>query len=74
MCRSIKILRTEEEIAENEDIRAAALQFVRKITGIRKPSIADSDAFEAAIAEIVVASHDLLASMGPKAPRRTVRA
>ncbi len=74
MCRSIKILRTEEDIAENEEIRAAALQFVRKITGTRKPSLANTDAFEAAISEIVVASHDLLASMGPKAPRRAVRA
>lgn len=74
MCRSIKILRTEEDIAENEEIRAAALQFVRKITGTHKPSIAHTDAFEAAIDEIVVASHALLASMGPMAPRRAVRA
>ena len=68
MCRSIKILRTEEDIAENEEIRGAALQFVRKITGTRKPVIALTDAFEAAIDEIVVASHALLASMGPDGP------
>lgn len=74
MCRSIKILRTEQDIAENEEIRAAALQFVRKITGTRKPSIADTDAFEAAIGEIVSASHGLLTSMGPKMFRRETRA
>ncbi len=74
MCRSIKILRTEEDVAESGEIRAAALQFVRKITGEHKPSIAHSAAFEEAIDEIVVASHALLASMGPKAPRRAVRA
>jgi hypothetical protein len=67
MCRSIRILRTDQEIAEQEEIRAAALQFVRKITGIRKPSAELSPAFEEAINEIVFASGALLSTLGPKA-------
>jgi hypothetical protein len=67
MCRSIRILRTEEEIAAEAEIRAAALQFVRKITGIRKPSVAMTAAFDDAVNEIVSASGALLATIGPKA-------
>ena len=67
MCRSIKLLRTTEELAEYEAVRAAALQYVRKISGVRKPSQVQVVAFEAAIDEIVTASSELLVALGPKA-------
>ena len=52
MCRSIKVLRRPEEPATREEISAAALQFVRKVSGYRKPSRANQAAFEAALSEI----------------------
>ena len=67
MCRSIRILRTEEEIVAEAEIHAAALQYVRKITGIRKPSAALTAAFDLAVDEIVAASGALLATVGPQA-------
>ena len=63
MCRSIKVLRTNDGQSEESDIRAAALQFVRKISGYRHPSQANADAFEAAVDEIAAASQHLLASL-----------
>ena len=59
MCRSIKTLRAEQP-ASDEDIEAAALQFVRKISGYRKPSKANEAVFTAAIADISEASRQLL--------------
>ena len=59
MCRSIKQLRSEE-MAEDEDIHAAALQFVRKISGFRAPSRRNEEAFQAAVDEIAHASRHLL--------------
>ena len=49
MCRSIKVLRDYDEPATPEEIEAAALQFVRKISGFRKPSKANQGAFDAAV-------------------------
>jgi len=60
MCRSIKTLRSAEEAAGDEEIAAAALQFVRKISGYRKPSRANAPAFDAAVDEIGEASRRLL--------------
>ena len=48
MCRSIKKLRSLDATVNNEDVRAAALQFVRKISGYRKPTMANTEAFDAA--------------------------
>lgn len=59
MCRSIKTLRTEPDLT-HEDVEAAALQFVRKVSGFRKPSRANQEAFEAAVAEITRATEKLL--------------
>lgn len=59
MCRSIKQLRGPEEAAV-EDIEAAALQFVRKISGFRKPSRANDEVFARAVAEISDSSRRLL--------------
>ncbi len=66
MCRSIKTLRGPEP-ATDDDIHAAALQFVRKISGYRQPSRANAAAFDAAVDEIAEASRRLLAGLRPGA-------
>ena len=63
MCRSIKTLRRAGEPATDEEISAAALQFVRKVSGYRQPSRANAEAFDAAVAEISSASKRLLDSL-----------
>jgi len=63
MCRSIKSLRREDELATEEEVRAAALQFVRKVSGYRQPSRRNQDAFEAAVEEIAVSSRNLLEAL-----------
>ena len=60
MCRSIKQLRNAEIPATEEEIRAAALQFVRKVSGYRKPSRANQAAFDTAVTEVAVATQKLL--------------
>jgi len=67
MCRSIKTLRREEPATE-EEIRAAALQFVRKVSGYRVPSRRNEDAFTAAVEEITSSSRALLDAL--KRPER----
>ena len=63
MCRSIKTLRQADVIATDEEIRAAARQFVRKVSGFRAPSSRHQAAFEGAVDEIAVASQRLLDSI-----------
>ena len=63
MCRSIKVLRQPEQPATPEEIRAAALQFVRKITGFRKPSRLHEEAFERAVEEVAASSQRVLAAI-----------
>lgn len=63
MCRSIKVLRNPEVPATDAEIEAAALQFVRKISGYRQPSRANAQAFDAAVAEIAGASTRLLSQL-----------
>ena len=70
MCRSIKTLRNAEIPATEEEIRAAALQFVRKVSGYRKPSKVNEAAFEKAVAEVVEATNKLLFELG--AQRKTL--
>lgn len=60
MCRSIKQLRQSERVVESAEIEAAALQFVRKVSGYRKPSKANQAVFEQAVAEIAAATQQLL--------------
>jgi len=60
MCRSIKTLRQSDVIASEDEIRAAARQFVRKVSGFSKPSPRHEAAFEAAVQEITVTSERLL--------------
>jgi hypothetical protein len=63
MCRSIKTLRQADVIATDEEIRAAARQFVRKVSGFREPSSRHERAFEGAVDEIALASQRLLDSI-----------
>jgi hypothetical protein len=67
MCRSIKVLRNPEDPPTDEEIEAAALQFVRKISGYRRPSRVNEAAFNAAVAEISTSSRALLDSLQPAA-------
>ena len=60
MCRSIKTLRRAVSPATEDEIRAAALQFVGKVSGYRQPSRANAGAFDAAVDEVAVASKRLL--------------
>jgi hypothetical protein len=70
MCRNIKPLFNFEPPASQDEIRAAALQFVRKISGINKPSKANQAAFEAGVEAIAAASATLLFSLETSAPAR----
>jgi hypothetical protein len=63
MCRSIKTLRIPDRTATDEEIRAAALQFVRKVSGYRQPSKANSAAFDSAVDQIARSSKRLLGSL-----------
>jgi hypothetical protein len=60
MCRSIKTLRRPDETATDEEVRAAAVQFVRKVSGYREPSRRNAEAFERAVDDIADASRRLL--------------
>ncbi len=62
MCRSIKTLRTEETVVD-ADMRAAALQYVRKISGFRAPSKANTEAFDRAVEEITASTDRLLSAV-----------
>lgn len=70
MCRNIKILFNFDPPVTPEEIRAASLQFVRKITGFNKPSKANEAAFLAAVDEIAAISARLLHSLETNAPSR----
>jgi hypothetical protein len=71
MCRNIRILHHFEPPTTKEEIHAAALQYVRKVSGLAKPSQADHDAFERAVSEIAEATERLLASLVARPPPRT---
>ena len=60
MCRSIKRLRNPEGLATEQEIREAALQYIRKVSGFRQPSQRNAEAFEAAVDEVTAASERLL--------------
>ncbi len=68
MCRNIKTLYNFSPPANEDEVRAAALQYVRKITGFNKPSKANEAAFNAAVDEITALSSKLLASLETTAP------
>ena len=68
MCRNIKTLHNFEPPATEEEVRDAALQYVRKISGFNKPSRANAEAFERAVDEVAAASARLLDELVTKAP------
>ena len=70
MCRNIKTLFNFEPPVTDEEIRAAALQFVRKVSGFNKPSKANEAAFLAAAGEVAAVSRNLLSSLETNAPPR----
>jgi hypothetical protein len=70
MCRNIRTLHNFDPPATDEEVRAAALQYVRKIAGFNKPSQANQEAFDRAVDEVAHASMHLLASLVTNAPPR----
>ena len=68
MCRNIRTLHNFEPAATDEEIRAAALQYVRKVSGSTKPSRANAEAFDAAVDEVALATSRLLGSLVTTAP------
>ncbi|MGC1461012.1 MAG: DUF2277 domain-containing protein [Terracidiphilus sp.] len=71
MCRNIKMLFNFDPPVTSEEIRAASLQFVRKVSGFNKPSKANEPAFNQAVDEIATVSARLLASLETTAPPRS---
>jgi hypothetical protein len=70
MCRSIKTLHNFEPPATDEEIRASALQFVRKLSGVARPSQTNQAAFDRAVDQVTEAARELLASLVTHAPPR----
>jgi hypothetical protein len=70
MCRNIKTLHNFEPPATDEEIRASALQFVRKLSGFTRPSKANEAAFERAVEQVTRAAHELIDSLVSHAPPR----
>jgi hypothetical protein len=74
MCRSIKVLRDYDNPPDDDEIVAAALQYVRKISGFRAPSKANEAPFAAAVEAVADASRDLLLSLSPSRAGQVVSA
>lgn len=70
MCRNIRTLHNYEPPANDQEIAASALQYVRKISGSTKPAKANAEAFDTAVAEVVAATTKLLDSLVAHAPPR----
>jgi hypothetical protein len=71
MCRNIRVLYNFQPPTTKDEIRAAALQYVRKVSGLQKPSSADEATFEHAVDEVAAATERVLASLQARAPART---
>jgi hypothetical protein len=70
MCRNIRTLHNFQPPATDEEIRAASLQFVRKLSGFTRPSRSNEPAFSRAVDQVAEAAHELLASLVTNAPAR----
>jgi hypothetical protein len=70
MCRNIRTLYNYEPPATDDEVRSAALQYVRKISGFNKPSQANAEAFERAVDAVAAASTELLGDLSTAAPPR----
>lgn len=68
MCRNIRTLFNFDPTATDEEVRAASLQFVRKISGFTKPSLANQEAFDRAVTEVTAAARALVDSLTTAAP------
>jgi hypothetical protein len=68
MCRNIRTLANFDPPATDDEIRASALQFVRKLSGMNKPSKANEDAFNAAVADVTEAAERLVRSLKVSSP------
>jgi hypothetical protein len=71
MCRNIRVLYNFAPPTTPEEVHAAATQYVRKVSGLARPSAADAEAFDKAVAEVAASTATLLASLVAKAPVRT---
>ncbi len=71
MCRNIRVLHHFEPPTTDDEIRAAALQYVRKVTGVQAPAQADREAFERAVEEVAATTRRLLGSLSSRGPART---
>jgi hypothetical protein len=71
MCRNIRVLYNFDPPTTKEEIRAAALQYVRKVAGVNKPSNLDREAFERAVDDVGTITERLLASLQARTPVRT---
>jgi hypothetical protein len=71
MCRNIRTLYNFDPPASEEEVQAAALQFVRKISGFNKPSRANAEPFERAVAEVTATSMQLLRELSTAAPPKS---
>ncbi|MDQ4079371.1 MAG: DUF2277 domain-containing protein [Gemmatimonadota bacterium] len=72
MCRNIKTLANFEPPATDDEIRASALQFVRKLSGTTRPSRANEAAFNRAVEDVTAAAHRLIQSLQINAPPRSL--
>jgi len=70
MCRNIRVLNNFEPAATSEEVHAAALQYVRKVSGASKPSAANEAAFNEAVAEVAHITEHLLDALVTSAPKR----
>jgi hypothetical protein len=71
MCRNIRVLYNFEPPTTKEEVRAAAVQYVRKVSGLAKPSAVDTEAFEQAVDEIAATTRKLLGSLSAQTAVRT---
>jgi hypothetical protein len=70
MCRNIRVLHNFEPPTTPDEVQSAALQYVRKVSGMQKPSQANTAAFEQAVAAVTLATEQLLGQLVTSAPRR----
>jgi hypothetical protein len=70
MCRNIRVLNNFEPPATEDEIEAAAVQYVRKVSGMTRPSQANQAAFDAAVAAVAAATRELLGSLVTQSPPR----
>jgi hypothetical protein len=71
MCRNIRVLYNFRPPTTKDEIRAAALQYVRKVSGVNRPSVADRDAFEKSVDDVAAVTERLLATLSAQSPVRT---